>query len=268
MLRKCLRYDFKSVFTYWIFGAITLILLSIPAGLAVKSQSAHANDVDHFNWEPLAIALFYFAIAAFILLSAILIYCRYYNHFFTDEGYLTFTLPVKRRTLYTSKVLTGVIFQALTTVVALLSYLIFALFLPSTNDSSDIINSEPIMSGFWSFMCVLGGLAFAIIYSFASVMAIYLVITFCANSIKKNKVIATVGVFYAAYIALSIISYILVVVFIAYGAAAIKVVGDAPSNLGLFIFLLIALADVVLTLISVAFAMITLNIIERKLNLS
>ena len=104
MLRKCLRYDFKSVFTYWLFGAITMLILSFPAGLALRSQIVNIeNASNRFNWEILVLILYYFAIAAFLLLGSILIYVRYYKHFFSDEGYLTFTLLPLRCTRSTPR---------------------------------------------------------------------------------------------------------------------------------------------------------------------
>ncbi len=271
MLRKCLRYDLKSVFTYWIFGAIAMLVMSIPGGLALRSQALHFGEIDRFNWEILVILLAYFVGAAFLILSAILVYVRYYNHFFSDEGYLTFTLPVKRRTLFTSKVINGVIWQALTGLVILVSVIIMFLFVPATGDgtvTTPPVESEPLISGFWAFMYVLEALALIIIYAFTSVLAMYLVITIGSNIVRKNKILATIGIVYASSVVLSILTYVLVFIGISYIASIDKIFEGVPSNPELLIFLVLALAIVVLLTITVGIAMITLNIIERKLNLA
>lgn len=271
MLRKCLKYDLKSMFTYWIFGAITLLALSFSAGLALRSQINNIKDMgNRFNWEILVLILYYFAIAAFLLLGSILIYVRYYKHFFSDEGYLTFTLPVKRRTLYTSKVLNGAIYQAASYVIVLISIIIMVLFIPSSGNSvpSTPSYSEPIKGVFWIFMCVLEVLAILIIYAFLSVISMYLVITIGANIVRKNKILATIGIVYASGMVLSFVSYVLAALGALYVTSAITSINISISNAPLFVFLLLALAIVVLLTITVSLAMVTLHILERKLNLA
>ena len=269
MLRKCLRYDLKSVFTYWIFGAIAMLIMSIPTGLALRSQALHFGELGRFNWEILVILLAYFVGAAFLILSSILVYVRFYKHFFSDEGYLTFTLPVKRRTLFTSKVINGVIWQALTALVIIISIIIMVMFVPSDGGSTvPPVESEPLISGWWAFLYVLEALALIVIYSFTSVLAMYLVITIGANIVRKNKIIATIGIVYVSNVVLSLLSYLFVLLGISYVASINKVFVGAVSNPELLIFLALALAIVVLLTITVAIAMITLNIIERKLNLA
>ncbi len=270
MLRKCLKYDLKSVFTYWIFGAITMLVLSFPAGLALRSQILHVEEISNrFNWEILVLILYYFAIAAFLLLGSILIYVRYYKHFFSDEGYLTFTLPVKRRTLYTSKVLNGAIYQVASYVVVFISVIIMLLFIPYTGDSSSIpSDSEPIKGIFWILMCVLEVLALLIIYAFTSVISMYLVITIGANIVRKNKVLATIGIVYASGMVLTFLSYLLTALGALYVTSAITSINISITNAPFFVFLLLALAIVVLLTITVSLAMVTLHILERKLNLA
>ena len=186
MLKKCLRYDLKSVFPYWIIGAITMLVASIPGGLALRAQKIHAGELDRFQWEILVIILVYFIGAAFFILSSLLIYIRFYKHFFSDEGYLTFTLPVKRRTLFTSKVLNGVIWQALTVVVVIASVIIMYLFVPSTNSGvsnpSDTTNPELVKEALWFLVYMLEVIIFIVIYAFSSVITMYLII-----SIKFNQ---------------------------------------------------------------------------------
>ena len=269
MLKKCLRYDMKAIYPLWIFGAIAMLLMSIPGGLALRSQAIHANDIDHFPWEVFVLMVVYFVGAAFLILSEILIYVRYYKHFFSDEGYLTFTLPVKRRVLYTSKVLNGVIWQALTAFVILISVIIMFMFVPTTT-STDTIEpiTDAILSYGWAWAYVLEGLAMLVIYAFLSVLSMYLIIAIGATIVRKNKVIVTIGLVYGASIALSILSWVLIFVGGFYIASAAELFPMGPSNIYLFIFLILLLAIAVLFTIAVCIALITLRIIERKLNLA
>lgn len=270
MLKKCLRYDMKAIYPLWIFGAIAMLLMSIPGGLALRSQAIHANEINHFPWEAFVLMVVYFVGIAFLILSEILIYVRYYKHFFSDEGYLTFTLPVKRRVLFTSKVLNGVIWQTLTVLVIIFSVIIMFLFVPSTPNTDTIPPevTEPIISAGWVIAYLLEALALLVIYAFLSILSMYLIIAIGATIVRKNKVIVTIGIAYGASIALSIFTWILIFVGGFYIASAAELFPMGPSNIYLFIFLILLLAIAVLFTIAVCIALITLRIIERKLNLA
>lgn len=272
MLKKCLHYDLKSVFTYWIFGAIAMLLMSIPGGLAIRSLVKNINDVNHFPWEIFVIMLIYFVAIAFLILNEILIYVRYYKHFFSDEGYLTFTLPVKRRTLFTSKVLNGVIWQALTIIVIVVSIIAMLFFLPASEatmpDTSTPEAYEPIISAGWIFAYVLEALVLMALSSLVGVLSMYLIIAIGANIVRKNKVIATIGIAYGASMVISTVTSIFVFLAMLYGVSAVEVFPEGPSNLGLLIFFVLALVIAVLFTLAVGLALGTLRIIERKLNLA
>ncbi len=271
MLKKCLRYDLKSVFTYWIFGAIAMLVMSIPGGLALRSMTINTmNDPNHFPWEIFIIMLVYFVGAAFLILSQILVYVRYYKHFFSDEGYLTFTLPVKRRTLFTSKVISGFIWQVVTGVTIFISVLIMLCFMPATNtpDTSIPEYSEPLISAGWIIMYLLEGLALFALLSLVSVLFMYLLISIGATIVRKNKAIVTIGIAYGASVALSILTYIFIFAGVFYGLSIAELFPEGASNPGLLIFLILALAIVVLFTLAVGLALASLRIIERKLNLA
>ena len=63
-----------------------------------------------------------FAVVAFCVVSTILVYVRFFKNFFSDEGYLTFSFPVPRRTLYLAKTVNAFIWNLATVgVVALVA---------------------------------------------------------------------------------------------------------------------------------------------------
>ena len=269
MLKKCLHYDLKHIMTYWSIGAVTLLVLSIFAGLAERSDYIHASEVDRFNWEPLVMVLFYFMFVAFILLSAILVFMRFYNHFFSDEGYLTFTLPVKRRVLYTSKVLNGVIWVVLTVGVCLLAFLIKNSFTASLKvPQAPPVEVEPIFSAFWNVAISIELIILSIIYCFAFIIGLYFIITLGATIAKKNRVITTIGIGYGISIGFSILSYLAILIFSVYALSTIELFPDGPSNPGLFLFMLLGLAGSVMLTSTIGIAYLNLRLLERKLNLA
>ena len=98
MFAKLLKYDLCSVGRIWWILAATLLGLSVGTGFClrdfiIKSSDVHATTGDTLtaSLEFIALMLFYVAIIAFAIVTAILLFIRYYKNFFTDEGYLTFT---------------------------------------------------------------------------------------------------------------------------------------------------------------------------------
>ena len=107
MLKKLLKYDLKSVFKYWWIAAIASLGLSAAGGFCISVMMAE-KDVPALIAVLIVLTLLFsiIGIVAFSILSYILLYVRFYKNFFTDEGYLTFTLPVKRSQLLNSKLIT------------------------------------------------------------------------------------------------------------------------------------------------------------------
>ena len=136
MLKKCFKYDFKSVFKIWWIAAVTVLGLSVPAGIAYESLREHFKDpARRFIWENSAVGAFWFSVMAILILTSVLVAVRFHINFFSDEGYLTFTLPVKRSTLLFSKILSGYVFYALTALVVAVSLAVIGLFVPAVGES-------------------------------------------------------------------------------------------------------------------------------------
>ncbi len=270
MLKKCLRYDLKSISTFWILGAIAMLAMSIPGGLALRSQQIHIDDIDHFPWEVFVLMIVYFVMIAFFILTEILVYVRYYKHFFSDEGYLTFTLPVKRRVLFTSKVINGVIWQVASVLLILICAIIMMCFVPA-DLSDEIVNSDPqlhLFSEGWAIAFIFEAIIIAVLALLLSVLSMYFFITLGATIVRKNKIIVTIGIIYGANIVTSFLSYVFVFGSILYGASAAFLFPESGENVELLIFLILAFAAAVLFTVCVAIALITLRMLERKLNLA
>lgn len=132
MLRKLLKYDLLSV---WKGGWGTL---PIMAGItAVAAAAARVLNTDSSNYASMGsaytISIILLSICAFAavgcgIVIGNLVFVRFYNNFFTDEGYLTFTLPVKRNTLLLSKSLSAIICLVAYAVVAVVCVFAFLMF--------------------------------------------------------------------------------------------------------------------------------------------
>ena len=125
MFKKCLKYDFRAFGKIWLLAAAVVLAIAILGSVGLGSFAFSFAEMvaitpeatpDLWFFTQLFIGLLsLFAIfssaVVFILGTELAICLRYYNHLFTDQGYLTFTLPVKRSTLFWSKTVSGYTFM-------------------------------------------------------------------------------------------------------------------------------------------------------------
>lgn len=127
MLKKVLKYDLKSVFKFLsifyslaiFFGILTRIFLSIDNSfiLNIIGQICSGATV---------------AMIVNILINNLMrLWIRFKNNFYGDESYLTHTLPVEKKTLYLSKILSSII--TLLTSVLVISLTIFIAYYSKEN---------------------------------------------------------------------------------------------------------------------------------------
>jgi hypothetical protein len=198
MFKKCLKYDLRSIFSVWWIGAAVLIAFAVPAGLSLRSVLANAfigSPTFAEDISALFISLFLILAASFSFFSDILICLRYYRHFYTDEGYLTFTLPVKRSTLFNSKLVSAVITKLASFVI-----LAFALFLLLLISGSDLLEffTEFLSYSLDSESVILFILKLltAVLSSLLALFTIFFVITLVNSFLKKHRLLAGVGIMY------------------------------------------------------------------------
>ena len=106
MLKKLLRYDFKSVLRYWWIAAVSTVGLALVGGWSI-SVFENQKQLPEMLYVVATLAAIVAVLGgvAFAIMTVILLFSRFYKNFFTDEGYLTFTLPVTRTSLLNSKLM-------------------------------------------------------------------------------------------------------------------------------------------------------------------
>lgn len=145
---------------------------------------------------------------------------RYYKNLFTDEGYLTFTLPVKTREIILSKLICGILWEIFTMACTFIGVLIIAIFGSSKSFiNHDVINA--IKEMFNALVNLQGGntiliaieLVVAFIVSLATqLLLIYLAITIGNQVARKRKVLASVGMYFVIDAACQTINTVLLLV--------------------------------------------------------
>lgn len=212
MLRKLLKYDLKSIINYWLIGALISVTLSVAGGFCIKLLTSE-RKMPTAVYVICSIAAF-IAVIGFVIFTAfsvIIVYVRFYKNFFTDEGYLTFTLPVKRSDLINSKLLTAMIVEFITGVVAVVDVFAFLLIGMFDKEIIDAIKNffaelwELIIENFDIYMLIYA--VEIVVFAFLSVMTSILLICLCitVGSIitKKGKILVTVILYYIVNSAIS-----------------------------------------------------------------
>lgn len=278
MLKKLLKYDLKSVFKYWWIAAVTSIGLSALGGLCISIVSSDA-DVPPAVALLVALAIIFsvIGIVAFSIISYVLIYVRFYKNFFTDEGYLTFTLPVKRSQLLNSKLITSVLTMFCTFAVLLADIFIMMAIGASDSFTSEIIS--PIAQSFdtlfynfdapdYIYLC-LAITMIVIILIFATISStlfLFITITFASIITKKAKVITAIGIYYVANIFISGFVQLLYL----FGISALSGwVSALPENMSDPVITMILLGiTLIFVLVSVLLYTLEYFMLDRKLNLN
>lgn len=203
MLRKLLKYDLKAVLKLWWIPALAAILLAlVGAGcMRITTSDRPINSMIVFvaGMTELVVQL---GIMAFGLIASIITYGRFYKNFFTDEGYLTFTLPVTRGQLLTSKLVTQVLVSFLTGLVTYLSMFLMeslgtAGFFDMFKETGEAESSGG-PSGGWILLYLVELLLILGVGSLFSVLFTDCCITFGSIIAKKAKLVTSIGIYFGA----------------------------------------------------------------------
>lgn len=132
MLGKLIRYEWKSVWKVETLLAVILIAFALAEALTLQTPMYANLFLDQKElpdgWEAFSIFTIMGGGTVMIMLCVGAVYAsmiyfgvRYFRSMFGDEGYLTHTLPVSKKTLIAAKYLTAVIWQILISLAVVVS---------------------------------------------------------------------------------------------------------------------------------------------------
>ena len=203
MLKKLLRYDFASVMKVWGVGAIASVLLALVGAFAARILDAERElPVVVTVFAGFAMFFVILGFAAFSILTTVAVFNRFYKNFFTDEGYLTFTLPVKRAQLLNSKLISATSFLAMTVLVLFLDLVLFILagLAPGWEEIAelfrDIFQWLAEHMDVYFVIYLVEGIALVLLSTVFSVLFLFVCITVACMIAKKAKVITAVAIYY------------------------------------------------------------------------
>ncbi len=275
MLKKLLKYDLKSVFKYWWIVAVSSLALCLLGGGCITVLRAERDLPQIVNISAITVIIFaVIGLVAFCLFSTIILFVRFYKNFFTDEGYLTFTLPVKRSSLLNSKLITTVILSVAT--VFGVGFNTVAMFLIGYFDKIFTYEfwkeisavCEEIIRELKGYLPIFAieGIIIALLYVVFAFLFLYNCITFASVITKRARVITAIGVYYGANMIFSFV----IQIFALFGAPGlIERISRLSESLHYPIFSVVLLG-VILFMAMVCVMLYTLQywMLDRKLNLA
>lgn len=290
MLKKLLKYDVSSIWKLWTALSVAVLGMSLVTSLIIRA-AIEINLVDDTSlmavfsiigavFTGLGLVLVWSGI---LLITPIMCYIRYYKNFFSDEGYLTFTLPVRRRDLYLSKVANVFLFNVGNVLVTIVAVLLMMLVIPAT-DNGAIINFAAYEAvgelialiwegiGAWLIVYVLCLVVLLAAVSLFEIGMIHLCITVGATVAKKHKVLAGVGIYFGSNFILSSAGQLFGMFGMESLVGFVSYLADTELQhmfmVHLPILVLILLAIVIVATAALILHLITLDTVERKLNLA
>lgn len=222
MFAKLLKHEWKS--TASLLGILSLGALGIGIMgtvvlrlLVTYGEKMFEEDSALFLVIPMLGMMLFFLCVALVVYAVgtyIFLLIRFYRNKFTDEGYLTFTLPVTSHQIFLSSAANLFIWQVISGLVVLAAISIAVLFGTATDG---IINSESLRyfdftfsefalmlgvedyEGYW----VLNLLRGVVSWLAATVMAMTSV-TLGAVAAKRHKLLAAIGIYYGLSVAVNV----------------------------------------------------------------
>lgn len=223
MFAKLLKHEWKA--SAGLLGILSLAALGIgvAGGFVLRYiieiiQTIDTNDaILNAVLMPLMLLLVFLilALVAFAVAVEIILLSRFYKSRFTDEGYLTFTLPVNGSQVFLSALSNILIWTLLSGLIVSAAVLIIlgigSLGLPEI--SPDPIAVEEFfgiyrelweMEGYAEYQIL--SIVYNVVSFFSGPVLIMTCITLGATLAKKHKILAAIGLYYGVSMAISMVS--------------------------------------------------------------
>ena len=213
MLGKLFKYDMKQIsrimlplllltFGTTIFG--TAALKTINEVVTPMENGVAQNVLSSSLYMVFGISVF--VLCAFAVMAIFFTVARFYKNLFTDEGYLTFTLPVNTSTIIMSKFWATVLWLAIAVVAIVACILIYVSFGNAPRgevfntafykDFGDMLKVVMNKLDFSDALFLSEAVVCGILQIAHGVFMLFLAVTIGSIVAKKHKILASVGFYY------------------------------------------------------------------------
>jgi hypothetical protein len=206
MLRKLLKYEIKAT------SRIYLPMYALLIVFALINKFFIAVNADYLK-IPMMIAMTVFVviIVGICVMTLVVTIQRFNKNLLTDEGYLSFTLPVKVHTHVDAKMIVALLWSVLSAIVGVVSVFVMAINEDTIQKWSKFM-SELIPAfnslGAAGYVIVLEGIILVVVATLSAAVKIYAAITI-GNMSSKHRLLVGLG----AYLGFGVIEQIIVSIF-------------------------------------------------------
>ncbi len=207
MLGKLMKYELKA--TARVF--LPLFALIIPMSLLTKiflNTTADSFEIPRM----ITMSVYVILIVALFVMTFIVTIQRFYRNLLGDEGYLSFTLPVKTHTHIDAKLLVTLIWVLLSTLIAAISIFILAVDGQTMRKIGELLSQlNPFLAKYGAsvWIAFIEGIALVLVSTLCQTAEIYSAIT-VGNLSSKHKLIAGIG----AYIGFGVVMQTVASIFV------------------------------------------------------
>lgn len=222
MLGKLIKHETRATSRIFLplYGALLILTIFTKLVMAIGapdffSETVTSNKVAEIILG-ISFTLYFILIVGISVMTLVMIIQRFYKNLFTDEGYLMFSLPVKTWELVLSKLLVGMIWSAVCTIMIVLTFFIFSLGYFSMMELSQSIRSAYSMfylqTGMELNLFIVELIIFFLAETVASILMIYVSVAI-GQLFNQHRIIAAFGAYIVITIAIQTIVSIFMAVF-------------------------------------------------------
>jgi len=205
MLGKLLRYDMRAQSRSAVPMFISSAIISVVC-CALLYFTFGFTEADNFFLGLAFVGGFFglgiLAIVVLCTVNAFMSFARYYKSLFTDEGYLTMTIPVNTVTLLNAKILSSLIWCAISAI-AFAIFGFIAIVMPTLladpsylSEISDIWNLFFGAGGSINILDFVFSTLYAVMNSVSMVVTLLTSITVGSVVVAKHKILSSIVFFY------------------------------------------------------------------------
>lgn len=262
---------FKHEILAWcrIMPIVYIIFLFIAAMgrfIQVFESDSVAYNIMFFS----AIAVYVIGIIACFAFPTVFGIVRFYKNLYTGEGYLSFTLPVTPANHIWVKLLTAFMFDIFSFLVVILSAVVIVsgeVFSELIKAVSYVVKQIPLDDGVHLVLYIVEIVLVLIIALLMKYLTYYMCITI-GQLFNKNRILASVGVYFAYYIVCQILGTVLGVVFMILGETGVFDSITFPEvHPYAFVHITFCAMIVIYALIAMVYFLIIHRIMRKRLNL-
>ena len=269
MLGKLIKHELKAT---WKMVTLMNVFLLVLTALGVLSFAFKFWNVDNdimMAFGVLSLVFYYLSILVISIAVCIYVAVRFYRTLYSDEGYLTNTLPVTNHQLLISKILVGTIYEFVTSVVIIVSVIALFFSLIMQFDAATISEIQSVMNEIFAAIngemhvsipvLIAECIIFFIVSCFSSIITFFGAISL-GQLYQKHKVLGSIIAYFAIVTVIQIISTIISIPTMVY--ASVSNANATVVSMGTFWFTMI-----LTVVVSIALYFTSAYIIKNKLNL-